>query len=179
MARIDTAEAIADAWNRELPGVPTDSIRIITRVWRAAKLLSDERRRTLTGLGIDRATLDLISVLRRRGTPYELTPAELAARSLVSAGAVSQRVARAEEAGLVEVDRTPSGKRALTVRLTERGHAWADHSVTGLLEAEDHLVGHLSERQRADLARLLKAFLAGLHDHTGVPDTADLDRTGS
>jgi hypothetical protein len=50
---------------------------------------------------VDPSTLDLLSVLRRSGPPYELGTRELTRRTLVTAGAISQRVARAEQAGLV------------------------------------------------------------------------------
>ncbi|WP_020502448.1 MarR family winged helix-turn-helix transcriptional regulator [Sciscionella marina] len=173
MQQPDTAAQIQRAWQRELPGVPTGSIGIITRIWRGAKLLSDERRRTLSRLGIDRATLDLLSVLRRSGAPYRLTTSELAARSLVSAGAITQRVARAEAAGFVEVSRTASGARTTGVTLTAEGHRWVDRSVTELLTAEETLVEHLSPDELAELARLLESFLTGLHVRLGVPDTPE------
>ena len=90
---MSNAADIAAAWRRELPGVPTESIEIITPLWRIAKLLADDRRRTLAALGVDASTLDLLSVIRRSGPPYELTTREIARRTLVTAGAVSQRVA--------------------------------------------------------------------------------------
>src|SRR5258708_29806170 len=95
------AADIAAAWQRELPGARTESIEIITPVWRIAKMLADDRRRTLAALGIDSSTLDLLSVIRRSGPPYELTTREIARRTLITAGAVSQRAARADRAGLV------------------------------------------------------------------------------
>ncbi|KXP06364.1 MarR family transcriptional regulator [Tsukamurella tyrosinosolvens] len=165
----DIAGDIVRAWQRELPGTPTDSIEIITRIWRAGKLLDDERRRTLAALGIDRATMDLLSMLRRAGEPYRLTPAELAAQSLVSAGAMTQRVARAESAGLVSVHRNPAGTRTIDVRLTAEGHRWIDVSVADLLTHESTLVEHLSAKQRVQLAELLEVFLRGLHAHLDAP----------
>ena len=100
------AADIAAAWQRELPGVRTEAIEINTPVWRIAKVLADDRRRTLARLGVDPSTLDLLSVIRRSGPPYELTTREITRRTLITAGAVSQRVARAEQAGLV--GRSPS-----------------------------------------------------------------------
>ena len=44
----------------------------------------------------DAATLDLLSVLRRAGPPYQLTTRQLTEQTRVTAGAISQRVARAE-----------------------------------------------------------------------------------
>ena len=79
-------EAIGAAWERELPGVPTSSIGVITPLWRVAKLLSDDRRRTLRRVGLEESTLDLLSTLRRAGPPYTLTTRELGERTLVTAG---------------------------------------------------------------------------------------------
>jgi hypothetical protein len=75
-------------------GLLVGSIGILTHIWQAAKLFSDERRRTLATIGMDAATLDLLSTLRRAGPPYRLSTRELAAR-LVTAGAVTQRASRA------------------------------------------------------------------------------------
>src|SRR4051794_35069222 len=85
------AADIARAWQRERPGTPTDSIEIVTPLWRLAKLFADDRRRVLADAGVDPATLDLLSVLRRAGSPYELSTRELSRRTLVTAGAISQR----------------------------------------------------------------------------------------
>jgi hypothetical protein len=68
-----TFPSFARAWAREAPGVPVGSIGVLTRIWQAAKLLSDERRRTLAAVGMDAATLDLLSTLRRAGPPYRLS----------------------------------------------------------------------------------------------------------
>lgn len=149
------AADIAAAWRRELPGVPTGSIEIITPLWRIAKVLADDRRRTLARLGIDPSTLDLLSVIRRAGPPYELTTREITTRTLVTAGAISQRLARAEQAGLVE--RTPSSasRRAVAVRLTDAGHAMIESTVQQLLEHEDGLVSALTADDRTTLTRVL------------------------
>src|SRR5258708_25189150 len=98
---VDHAEEISQAWQREKPGLPLDSIGILTRIRHASKLLADERRRALATVGMDAATLDLLSTLRRSGAPYRLSTRELAARCLVTAGAIPQRGDRAQGNGLV------------------------------------------------------------------------------
>ncbi|WP_371778527.1 hypothetical protein [Streptosporangium subroseum] len=67
------AAEIAAAWQRERPGTPTESIEIVTPIWRLAKLFADDRGRVLRSAGIDAATLDLLSVIRRSGPPYALS----------------------------------------------------------------------------------------------------------
>ena len=152
------AADIAAAWRRELPGVRTESIEIITPVWRIAKALADDRRRTLAALGVDPSTLDLLSVIRRAGPPYELTTREITRRTLVTPGAVSQRVARAERAGLVARASSSASRRAVAVRLTAAGHALIEATVSRLLDHEADLVSALAPAERAALT----AFLAKL-----------------
>lgn len=152
------ADEIAAAWQRELPGVPTSSIGVITPLWRAAKLLSDDRRRTLARLGIEDSTLDLLSTLRRSGPPYTLTTRELGERSLVTAGAISQRVARAEAAGLAARARSDLSRRAVGVTLTPLGHRTIERAVTELLTHEEALVARLDP----DAVRGFGAVLAAL-----------------
>ncbi|MGK3206352.1 MarR family winged helix-turn-helix transcriptional regulator [Amycolatopsis sp. MEPSY49] len=157
------AADIAAAWQRELPGVRTESIEVITPAWRIAKLLADDRRRTLAELGIDSSTLDLLSVIRRAGPPYELTTREITRRTLVTAGAISQRIARAEQAGLVERAPSPASRRAVAVKLTDSGHALIEATVRRLLEHEADLIGGLNRDERATLTGLLAKLEATLH----------------
>lgn len=174
----DAVDEIAAAWRRERPGTPVGSIGVITRIWRIAKLLSDHRRRTLSAVGIDAATLDLLSTLRRAGPPYRLSPGEIARRALVSAGAVSQRVARAERDGLVARVRGGRDGRAVAVTLTPAGHALLERAVDHLLRYEESLLEPLTAAQREHLADLLRILLAGLTSRES-PRPAELsDRPG-
>jgi DNA-binding MarR family transcriptional regulator len=160
------AADIAEAWQRELPGVRTESIEVITPAWRIAKLLADDRRRTLAELGIDPSTLDLLSVIRRAGPPYELTTREITRRTLVTAGAVSQRITRAEQAGLVERAPSPVSRRAVAVKLTEAGHTLIEATVRRLLEHEADVIGGLARDERTTLTGLLAKLEATLHART-------------
>jgi DNA-binding MarR family transcriptional regulator len=160
-------EAIAAAWERELPGVPVSSIGVITPLWRAAKTLADDRRRTLHRIGIDPATLDLLSTLRRAGEPWALTTKELAAQTLVTAGAISQRVARAEREGLVTRSPSDAGRRAVAVTLTAAGHELVERAVRDLLTHEEELVGGLTAEDRKTLAGLLARLVPGAGSQAG------------
>ncbi|GAA4081748.1 MarR family winged helix-turn-helix transcriptional regulator [Nonomuraea soli] len=152
---------IARAWERERPGTPTGSIEIVTPILRLAKLFADDRARVLRRAGIDSATLDLLSTLRRSGPPYRLGTRELAARTLVTAGAISQRVARAEERGLVV--RTPGdGRRAVEVSLTAEGHTLVESSVDQVLGREAALVADLRPAEREALVTLLDTLTQGV-----------------
>jgi DNA-binding MarR family transcriptional regulator len=153
------AAEIAAAWQREHPGVPVESIEIVTPIFRLAKLLADDRRRVLQACGVDGATLDLLSVLRRAGPPYRLATREIAQRALVTAGAVSQRVARAEREGLVRRTAAGGGTRAVNVTLTRAGHALVERTVDSVLGREAELVRGLAAAERTELAAALDRLL--------------------
>ena len=175
----DDVDEIAAAWSRERPGTPVTSIGVVTRIWRLGKVFADDRRRVLAGAGVDSATLDLVSMLRRNGPPYALTTRELADRTLVTAGAISQRVARAETAGLVS--RTAHGRR-VEVSLTPAGHDLVEATVEQVLTREASLLDGLSAAQRRQLADLLRLLLddvtTRLRD-AGVPVSGHTDELES
>lgn len=162
-----SAHSIADAWHRELPGVPVSSIGVVTPLWRLAKLFGDDRRRVLARLGVDTATLDLLSVLRRSGPPYTLTTRELGHRSLVTAGAVSQRVARAESDGLVTRSAPKGRPRTVEVTLTPAGHTLVESTVASVLTRESDLLAGLSDEERTQLATLLEKLFTTVADTLG------------
>ncbi|MGQ4615916.1 MarR family transcriptional regulator [Nocardia sp. R7R-8] len=159
---IPSPARIAAAWRRELPGARVESIEILTPLWRVAKLLTDERQRTLQRLGIDESTLDLLSTLRRSGPPYQLTTRQIAARSLVTAGAISQRLARAEAAGLITREPTSATRRGVLVTLTPDGHRRIERVVPALLEHETALTDQLPADERAVLAAALRTLAAAI-----------------
>ncbi len=161
------AAEIAAAWRRERPGTPTESIEIVTPIWRLAKLFADDRSRVLRAAGIDAATLDLLSVLRRSGPPYALSTRELAERTLVTAGAISQRIARAERDELVRREPGASGRRSVLVSLTEAGQALVESSVDAVLGREAELVSSLSGSERAVLIELLDKLTTDVRERTG------------
>lgn len=160
------AAEIAAAWRRERPGTPTGSIEVVTPIWRLAKLFADDRRQVLRDAGIDAATLDLLSVIRRAGPPYTLSTREIARRTLVTAGAVSQRVARAERDGLVRRAPGTAGRRSVEVSLTAEGHALIERSVDAVLGREAALVSDLSAQERDTLIALLDKLTTDVRRRT-------------
>ncbi|MGK5631431.1 MarR family winged helix-turn-helix transcriptional regulator [Streptomyces sp. URMC 123] len=167
-AQDDAVDAIADAWRRERPQTPVTSIGVVTRIWQLAKHFGDDRRRVLAEAGLDPATLDLLSVLRRSGPPYTLSTRELAEQSLVTAGAISQRVARAERDELVTRRPAPGRSRAVLVALTPAGHDLVERVVDQVLSREVELLDGLTAEQRDILTELLRTLLGDVQEKLNV-----------
>lgn len=120
----------------------------------------------LRAAGIDAATLDLLSVLRRAGPPYRVSTREIARRTLVTAGAISQRVARAERDGFVRRMPGTTGRRTVLVQLTPEGHALIERSADAVLGREASLVSGLTDRERAQLIELLGKLMTDVRRRT-------------
>lgn len=157
---LQRARAVASAWQRELPDVPTRSVALVWLVKAVAVALRQGRAEVLDGLGIDAATLDLLSTLRRSGAPYRLTTRQLAQHCLVSAGAISQRITRAERDGLVS--RSPGQARSVQVSLTEAGHSLVERSAGDVLRADDEFAGGIGDADLERLEHLLSGWLTSL-----------------
>lgn len=167
----DEVDLIAAQWSQQRPDLPVDSIGVITRLWRVSKLLAEERRRASARLGIDPALRDVLSMLRRAGEPHALPAGELARQAGVSAGAMSQRLERAERGGWVRRTRDPADGRRRVATLTESGARLVDDTVADLLRHEHDLLSALDESQRAQLADLLRTLLADLRSR--VDESSD------
>jgi len=112
---------------------------------------------------------DVLATLRRSGEPYELTAGELVRQTMVTTGAVTNRIDRLEERGLVERTRTRD-RRKVVVRLTQQGLDLVDGVVHPHMATEREILAALSPRQQAELARLLRTALLGLGDRAADRD---------
>lgn len=177
-AEDDPADAIAAAWSRERPETPVGSIGVVTRIWQLAKHFGDDRRRVLAEAGVDPATLDLLSVLRRSGPPYTMSTRDLAVHSLVTAGAISQRVARAERDNLVTRRPAPGRSRAVLVELTPAGHELVERTVDRVLAREAQLLERLGPQRREALAELLRELLDDVQDELQVQGVSHVGHEG-
>jgi DNA-binding MarR family transcriptional regulator len=113
---------------------------------------------------------DVLATLRRSGEPYELTAGELVHQTMVTTGAVTNRIDRLEDRGLVERTRTRD-RRKVVVRLTEQALDLVDRVVHAHLATEREILAALSPRQQRDLARLLRTTLLSLGDRAGDDGT--------
>ncbi|EFL30657.1 transcriptional regulator [Streptomyces viridochromogenes DSM 40736] len=151
---------------------------MVTRIWQLAKHFGDDRRRVLAEAGVDPATLDLLSVLRRSGPPYTMSTRDLAGHSLVTAGAISQRVARAERDNLVTRRPAPGRSRAVLVELTPAGHELVERTVDRVLAREAQLLERLGPERREALAELLRELLDDVQDELKVQGVSHVGHEG-
>lgn len=157
----DQVDRLVAAWRRERPDLDVEPLEVLSRVSRLARHLELARREALEQLALPQWQFDVLTALRRAGPPYEMTPGELLAETLVTSGTMTHRVDQMASAGLVERLPDPSDGRVVRVRLTPRGREAVDGALGNLLERERALLGRLSPGERTRLAGLLRTLLEG------------------
>jgi DNA-binding MarR family transcriptional regulator len=165
----DRVDRLVAAWRRERPDLDVEPLEILSRVSRLARHLELARKQAFGRLRLAQWQFDVLAALRRAGTPYEMTPGELMAETLVSSGAITHRIDQMEAAGLVSRQRHPDDGRIVRVQLTARGREAADQALSSLLERERQLLGRLTPTERALLASLLRGLLEPFDGDRAVP----------
>src|SRR4051812_18168461 len=145
-------------WHRERPDLDVSPQGVIGRLHRLAARLTEELVAVYGRYGLDEGEFDVLATLRRSGAPYELTPGELAAQTMVSSGAVTKRVDRCLERGWVTRRVGDGDARGRVVALTGSGRAVIDEAFEAHMANEHRLVGLLGETDRARLAQLLEKW---------------------
>lgn len=155
----DEVDLIVDAWQREVPDLDVEPLRVLSRLTRLARHLDLARRAAFAEHGLEVWEFDVIAALRRAGTPYELSPGDLVKQTLSTSGTMTNRVDRLARRGLVERLPDPDDRRGVRVRLTEEGRCLSEAALAALLDRERGLLENLDAAERDQLADLLARLM--------------------
>ncbi|MFB7471515.1 MarR family winged helix-turn-helix transcriptional regulator [Kitasatospora sp. NPDC056184] len=172
----DHVALIQADWRRERPDLDVSPQAVIGRLHRLAGRLTEELCLVYGRYGLAEGEFDVLAALRRAGAPFERAPGELAARTMVTTGAMTKRIDRLERAGLVTRRRSEADGRGRVVALTEAGRRLIDEAFTAHMRNEHRLLGLLSAEEAAALEGLLTAWQQRL-DHLG-PGGGEAGKTG-
>jgi DNA-binding MarR family transcriptional regulator len=156
----DEVDRLVEGWRASLPEVDVSPLEVLSRVSRLARHLDRQRSAVFARHDLEIWTFDVLSALRRAGAPYELSPGQLLAQTLVTSGTMTNRIDRLEERGLVRRRPDPADARSVRVQLTPAGRKRVDAALRDLVAREDAILGSLDDRARAALAGLLRRVVA-------------------
>jgi DNA-binding MarR family transcriptional regulator len=156
----DEVDRIVAAWRRERPDLDVAPLEVLSRVTRLARHLDRARGAAFAAHGLEVWEFDVLAALRRAGPPYELTPGQLTAETLVTSGTMTNRIDRLEHRRLVARGPDPSDGRGVLVRLTDDGRTVVDTALEDLLARERGLLAELDDAALASLAAQLRRLVA-------------------
>lgn len=162
MSENDHVDRIQEQWRLERPDLDVSPAGVIGRLHRLGDRLREEVIKTYRRYGLGEGEFDVLAALRRQGTPYELAPGELARHTMVTTGAITKRIDRLEESGLVARRGNAADARGRIVGLTDAGLRVIDEAFTEHMRNEARLVSVLSPEERAQLEGLLRGWLLRL-----------------
>ncbi|MFM1953564.1 MAG: hypothetical protein RL187_773 [Actinomycetota bacterium] len=158
----DDVDRIVEAWKRERPDLDITPLEVLSRVTRIAKRVDKFRSEAFRASGLESWEFDVLAALRRAGKPYQLSPTQLMAETLVSSGAMTHRLTKLEHRGLVTRSSDPEDGRGVVVKLTPAGQKAVDLAFSTLIAAEHSLIQALVPAERVTVARALRSLSLGV-----------------
>ena len=165
VAVTDRVDTIIQEWGGRRPDLDTSALAVVSRVLRASHHLQATLDRVAAAYGLShQGDLDALMELYRAHPDRGLTPTELAKALLLTAGGMTVRLHRLQQAELLDRFPNPSDGRGVLVRLTSSGIELVEHALPVLLSAQADSIRGLSPVERTQLADLLRPLLSGLGD---------------
>ena len=159
---MDHVATVVEQWCAERPELDVSPLLVIGRIHRIGQALTPELVEVYARHGLGEGDFDVLATLRRQGHPYALTPSELVERTMVTSGAVSKRVDRLADRGLVVRRPLLSDRRSVTVALTAKGRRVIDIAMEEHMANEARLLNGLDPGERTSLAALLATLATSL-----------------
>lgn len=136
---------------------------VLGRLNEASSLIAREHLAPLFArYGLQSGEFDVLATLRRAGSPYALTPTALYEATMVTSGAMTNRLDRLETSGLILRGPHPNDRRGIVVRLTEKGLALIDEAVAAHVANEHEVLAGLTHAEQETISRLLEKLIASL-----------------
>jgi len=158
----DTVERRLSEWRRQRPDLDPSPLGIQGRIMMLSAHLLRQSEAWLEPLGLSWEAFSLIVTLRRSGEPYALRPTDLLRESLLTSGAITNRIDRVEQRGLVERHPDPKDRRSSIVQLTPAGLKLADEAIGRHFAGVEARLGGLTAAERQQLAGLLSKLLGSV-----------------
>jgi len=160
---MDRAAKAIEQWKRERPDLDVSPMGVLGRLNEASSLIARDRLAPLFArFGLQAGEFDVLATLRRSGSPYALTPTALYEATMVTSGAMTNRLDRLEKAGLILRGPHPNDRRGIVVQLTEKGLALIDEALTAHVANEHEILAGLTPAERETLSHLLEKLIGSV-----------------
>ena len=136
-----------------IPGLDYEVEAIVERIIKLQRRIRRDHDETLAEHGLTYGEWSVLGSLIHGECN---SPGELSTELEVSTGAMTNRLDRLEEAGLIRRERDPHDRRGVKIELTDAGRsAWTDATSAQALK-EARVASALNKREQAQLNTLLR-----------------------
>ena len=142
-----------------LPMLDPEVEGLVDRIGGLSRRFSRFLDETLAEFKLDHAEWKLLGLLARRGEAYSSSPGKLARMMELSSGAMTNRLDRLEEAGLLRRRPDPNDRRGIQVELTDEGRRVYEDSVGVQARKEALVAAALNDDEKQQLNALLRRLM--------------------
>jgi DNA-binding MarR family transcriptional regulator len=155
----DPVDRLLVQWAQERPELDCSSLSVVVRVLFLAKILRRDAEKALARLDLKLWEYDVLSALRRQGPPFQMAATALARESMLTTGAMTNRIDRLEQRGLVIRRPDPVDGRGVQVLLSDKGRSLTDAAIEARLSAAQAQLRALDPGERQSMADSLRKLL--------------------
>lgn len=161
---MDSVDRVLEQWAAERPKLDASPMGVVGRVQRACRMLDRGISDRLAAHGLRLWEFDILATLLRSGPPYRLSAGALVGASMVTSGAITNRIDRLVARGLVSRETDPDNRRSVRITLTDTGRELVDTALADHVANESDLLAGLTPKEQTQLAGLLRKLLVHLGD---------------
>lgn len=161
-ARGDFVTSVVKQWERERPDLNSWPSGVAGRLLRLATHVRKIGEDVVGPLGLTWETFEMLAALRRQGAPFAMNPTALYKSVLLTSGAMTARLDRAEKAGYIARANDPNDRRGVIVSLTKEGKKIADDAIALYFSRLEQILGPMGESDLKELTRLLSHSLEAM-----------------
>ncbi|MCH6160032.1 MarR family winged helix-turn-helix transcriptional regulator [Streptomyces marispadix] len=155
----DAVDLVVEQWARVRPDLDASPMRVLGRLSRMTRIAERELKKLFSEFGLERGEFDVLATLRRADSADGMTAGMLARSSMVTSGAVTNRLDRLVAKGYITRDLDPANRRTVIVALTPAGRELIDRAVAAHVDNERRILAALDQHQQDDLAAALRILL--------------------
>ena len=154
----DHVDRFLESIRDELPELDLTVEGIVDRINGLSRRIKRMMEETLTERSLTWGEWKVLGLLRR-SQGYRRSPGYLAVHAELSSGAMTNRLDRLEEAGLIRRLPDPTDRRGVQVELTEAGKQAYDESTAAQAAKEALVASALTGKEKEELNNLLRRLM--------------------
>lgn len=158
----DAVDTFTAEWSRARPDLDFHYLATLGRILRIAAHMRERMDGWLKPFGLTWEMFDLLASLQRAGSGAGLRPTALYQACMLSSGATTNRIDRAEKLKLATRRPDPDDGRAARIALTRRGQALTEQAMTAHASRAQQIADHLTAKEQRTLEALLRKLLLSL-----------------
>lgn len=155
----DALDVFADEWMQARPDLDFGYLATVGRILRVSAHLREAMDQWLEPFDITWEMFDLLASLQRSGADNGMRPTDLYEACMLSSGATTNRIDRAEKLNYAVRKPDPTDGRAVRIALTKRGAGLAHKAMTTHAACAGEISDRLTAAEQKQLAKLLRKML--------------------